>query len=123
MSFSMPNLNQEEPKEIPNEYVSRWSSENETKTKRWGLFFDAGLIGMIFGPGGILGAFFGKNANTHIVGLIVVALSVSGIWYTFSDISIKDGHMTYADYWNTILPLITTLIGYIFGVSSGKNEE
>lgn len=58
--------------------------------------------------GGWLGKFFGnkkENAAMHIAFIICVLLTAVGVFCT----------LTGTDYWNVIIPAITTGMGYIFG--------
>lgn len=66
---------------------------------------EAGWLGQYFGTG--------KNAPLNIAGLLVLLLVGSGIAVLFLPSTIP------ADkYWNIIVPLLTLVLGYIFGKGS-----
>lgn len=64
---------------------------------------------------GWLGQCFGSSANAplNIAGLFVVLLVGSGISVLFLNSAIPA-----ADYWTVIAPLLTLVMGYIFGKGS-----
>jgi hypothetical protein len=64
---------------------------------------------------GWLGKYFGGSANAplNIAGLLVVLLVGSGIVVLFVKSEIPA-----QDYWNVIVPLLTLVMGYVFGKSS-----
>lgn len=64
---------------------------------------------------GWLGQFFGSSANAplNIAGLFVVLLVGSGILVLFLRSTIPA-----ADYWTVIAPLLTLVMGYVFGKGS-----
>ncbi len=66
---------------------------------------------------GWLGRCFGgrSNAPMNIAGLLVVLLLGSGIAVLFFQ-----NAMGAADYWKTIVPLVTLVMGYVFG-KGGKD--
>lgn len=66
---------------------------------------EAGWLGRCFGSG--------KNAPLNIAGILVVALVLSGIATLFVQTSIAA-----ADYWRLIVPLLTLVMGFVFGKSS-----
>lgn len=66
---------------------------------------DAGWLGRCFGSG--------KNAPMNIAGTLVLLLAASGITVLFFQSAIPA-----ADYWRIIVPLLTLVMGYVFGKSS-----
>ena len=78
---------------------------------------------------GWLGAFFGdsKNVGLYIVGLISLILLLTATVYTFIPDSYKSTSLGTDKLWNIVLPVITTLIGYVFGFNNkttdSNNEE
>lgn len=78
---------------------------------------------------GWLGAFFGdsKNVGLYIVGLISIILLITATVYTFIPEYYKSSSLGTDKLWNIVLPVITTLIGYVFGFNNkatdNKNEE
>jgi uncharacterized membrane protein HdeD (DUF308 family) len=62
---------------------------------------------------GLLGKLFGnsENAPTNIAGLVMMLLVFSGIAMLFT----TGTSMTASEYWKIILPVITLIIGYLFG--------
>jgi len=70
---------------------------------------------------GVLGKFFGsgRNVAVHIAGLIAILLLLSGFAYTF--LSFDKSALAVAEYWNKILPTITTLVGFILGAAARGN--
>ncbi|MDI9340260.1 MAG: hypothetical protein QM534_06775 [Sediminibacterium sp.] len=73
---------------------------------------------------GWLGQFFGvtKHVGLYIVGLICIILILTATIYTFFPDNSKPTSLSSEKLWTIVLPVITTLIGYIFGVSQ-KNEK
>lgn len=78
---------------------------------------------------GWLGAFFGNSENVglYIVGLISLILLLTATIYTFIPDIYKSETLSKEKLWNIVLPVITTLIGYLFGSNNkqanGNNEE
>lgn len=66
---------------------------------------DAGWLGRCFGSG--------KNAPMNIAGTLVLILAASGIAVLFLQSAIPA-----TEYWKIIVPLLTLVIGYVFGKSS-----
>jgi uncharacterized membrane protein HdeD (DUF308 family) len=66
---------------------------------------ERGLIGWLFGTE--------KNAPFNIAGIIVIILIAAGIISVFHATTIPS-----AEFWNTIGPIITLILGYIFGKKS-----
>lgn len=63
---------------------------------------DAGWLGRCFGAG--------RNAPMNIAGSLVLILVGSGVGVLFLGGSIPAG-----EYWRIIVPLLTLVMGYIFG--------
>ena len=82
-------------------------NNNNEKEKR-----DLGTLGRLFGSS--------SNAPTNIIGVITFTLIIVGIIYTFIPDTWKSCS-TY-QFWTLILPVITSMIGYFFGVN-GKNKN
>ncbi len=70
---------------------------------------------------GVLGKFFGCNENTslYIVGFIAIILSMSGLVYTFLPDNLKT--LPTVKYWEIVSPIITTMVGFIFGSKVKSN--
>ena len=66
---------------------------------------DAGWLGRCFGSG--------KNAPMNIAGTLVLLLAASGIAVLFFQSAIAA-----AEYWKIIVPLLTLVMGFVFGKSS-----
>lgn len=64
---------------------------------------------------GWLGRFFGSGttAPLNIAGLLVLLLGGSGVAVLFFQSAIPAG-----EYWKIIVPLLTLVMGYVFGKSS-----
>ncbi len=73
---------------------------------------------------GWLGAFFGdsKNVGLYIVGLISLILLLTATVYTFIPNNYKSADLPTDKLWNIVLPVITTLIGYLFGFNNKNNK-
>lgn len=69
---------------------------------------EAGWLGVCFGTS--------KNAPLNIAGLIVVVLVFAGVVVLF-----VPGNLLAADYWKIAVPLITLVMGFIFG-KGGKDS-
>jgi hypothetical protein len=69
------------------------------------LELTAGWLGRIFGAA--------KNAPLNIAGLVAVLLVATGIALLFFA-----GSMTASDFWKISTPMITLILGYIFGRKS-----
>ena len=63
---------------------------------------DHGWLGRCFGSS--------KNAPQNIAGLLIVLLAGSGVLVLFFETKIPVG-----EYWTIIVPLLTLIMGYIFG--------
>lgn len=74
---------------------------------------------------GMLGRFFGSNSNTpiYIVGVVSIFLLVIGALYTFIPESNRSPSLPLDRYWSISLPIVTTIIGYLFGLHSKNKEE
>jgi hypothetical protein len=70
---------------------------------------------------GYLGKFFGTSASIHIyiVGVVSIGLIISLLVYTF----IPDGwkSLPTVELWKIVLPVLTTLLGFLFGASTKQN--
>lgn len=66
---------------------------------------EAGWLGRCFGSG--------RNAPMNIAGLFVLLLAGSGIIVLFVTSAIPA-----AEYWKIIVPLLTLVMGYVFGKGS-----
>ena len=82
-----------------NEYVSLRSKEMDLQ---------AGWLGRCFGSSG--------NAPLNIAGLLVALLLVSGIIVLF-----VESVFPAKESWDTIVPLLTLALGYLFGKSGGRD--
>ena len=62
---------------------------------------------------GCLGKFFGssENAPTNIAGLVALLLILTGI----ASILWPSGVITPQEIWKVIIPIITMILGYLFG--------
>jgi hypothetical protein len=69
---------------------------------------DAGWLGRCFGAS--------NNAPLNIAGLMMVLLVGSGVAVLFLPSSIPA-----SDYWKIIVPLLTLVMGYVFGKGSHGN--
>ena len=67
------------------------------------LDLEAGHLGKIFGAA--------KNAPFNISGVVVILLVLSGVIYTF----IPQTGTTTLEFWKIIAPIITMILGYMFG--------
>jgi hypothetical protein len=76
------------------------------KAKKMDL--DAGWLGHCFGGG--------DNAPLNIAGLMVILLAGSGVAVLFFQSSIPA-----MDYWKIIVPLLTLVMGYVFGKGTRNN--
>jgi hypothetical protein len=74
---------------------------------------------------GWLGAFFGDSTNVglYIVGLISLILLLTATVYTFIPDTYKSTSLSAEKLWNIVLPVITTLIGYIFGFNNNSSTD
>jgi hypothetical protein len=68
---------------------------------------EAGWLGKFFGSG--------KNAPLNIAGFVVVVLVIVGCVNLFVQSNLPSG-----DYWKIIGPLITLVLGFLFGKGSGN---
>ena len=66
---------------------------------------DSGWLGRCFGSG--------NNAPTNIAGALVIFLLLSGIAVLFLQSAIPP-----LEYWKIIAPLLTLVLGYLFGKKS-----
>lgn len=69
---------------------------------------DAGWLGRLFGAS--------NNAPLNIAGLMVLLLVGSGVVVLFLQSAIPAG-----EYWKIIVPLLTLVMGYVFGKGSHNN--
>lgn len=74
---------------------------------------------------GWLGAFFGdsKNVALYIVGLISLILLLTATIYTFIPQNYRPSDLSTPKLWSIVLPVITTLIGYLFGYNSAQDKD
>ena len=68
---------------------------------------EAGWLGKVFGAG--------SNAPTNIVGFVVLVLLSAGIASLFFDTAVPA-----ADLWKLIAPMLTLVMGYMFGKSRAR---
>lgn len=91
----------------------------DSQSKHTQLKIKAGWLGTFFGDG--------KNVGLYIVGLISLILLLTSTIYTFIPDDYRSKSFSAEKLWNIVLPVITTLIGYIFGFSNNsklsKDEE
>ena len=92
----------------------------DSESKHTQLKIKAGWLGVFFGDS--------KNVGLYIVGLISLILLLTATIYTFIPDTSKSVSLTADKLWNIVLPVITTLIGYIFGFNNkikldNNNEE
>lgn len=87
----------------------------EAEHKKATLKIKAGWLGTFFGDG--------NNVGLYIVGLISLMLLLTATIYTFLPDSYRSVTLKPGELWNLVLPIITTLIGYIFGFSNRLNRE
>ena len=80
------------------------SPEVFLESKRMDL--DSGFLGKIFGSS--------ATAPSNIAGLVLIVLLVSGVAILF----VNSASMTAGDYWKIIIPIITLVLGYLFGKKS-----
>ncbi len=61
---------------------------------------------------GLLGKFFGgmDNAPTNICGMLVLCLVITGALLSFCEAKIEP-----MEYWKSVLPVVTAVLGYLFG--------
>ena len=75
---------------------------------------------------GKLGLFFGlgESVKMNIAGLTIIILLFSGISYTFGilflDFSANKNVIGILEFWGIITPLITLVLGFIFGKSQNN---
>jgi hypothetical protein len=74
------------------------------------LDLDSKALGRIFGSA--------ESAPVYVAGALVVFLIISGISMLF--IPAKNTSMSCENYWKTIAPIITLMMGYLFGKGSKK---
>lgn len=82
----------------------------DTESKHKQLLIKAGFLGKIFG--------YNENVGLYIVGLVCVLLLLSAVTYTFIPEDYKSQSFSTEKFWNIVLPVITTLIGYFFGFNN-----
>lgn len=103
--------------ELPNDTgLAKKVIDSESKHKQ--LKIKAGWLGTFFGDS--------KNVGLYIVGLISIILLLTATIYTFIPDTYRSTTLGVDKLWNTVLPVITTLIGYIFGFnnrSTSDNDE
>lgn len=73
------------------------------------LDLESGWLGRVFGAP--------KSAPLNIAGTLVLLLTLSGVSTLFISTSIQAG-----EYWKIIIPLLTLVMGYVFG-RGGKNDD
>ena len=68
---------------------------------------------------GVLGKFFGANHSSanNIAGTTVIVLILTGIGYTIfiGSKEYSDKDVSIKEFWGIITPIITLVLGYIFG--------
>jgi len=71
---------------------------------------------------GLLGKLFGSSIHVsiYIVGIVVFLATIAGVVYTFIPDNTKA--VDTAEFWKVLTPIITTLIGFILGKSTNKND-
>jgi hypothetical protein len=79
------------------------NSEHVLKARE--LELTAGWLGRVFGNA--------KNAPLNIAGIIATLLTITGIALLF-----WPGSMTASDFWKLITPILTLILGYLFGKKS-----
>jgi hypothetical protein len=74
---------------------------------------------------GWLGRFFGSTSNTslYIVGLISLLLLLCAVIYTFIPDNYRSSSLSVERLWTIVLPVLTTLIGFLFGQGSRSNQQ
>jgi hypothetical protein len=74
---------------------------------------------------GWLGQFFGitNSVGLYIVGLICLILILVTTVYTFFPDTSTSTSLSAERLWTIVLPVISTLIGYIFGSSKNGNKD
>jgi len=74
---------------------------------------------------GLIGRLFGSNDRTqlYIVGAISIILLIVVSIYTFLPVSCKSPDLPSGQLWGYILPVITTLVGYVFGYSQREKSN
>ncbi|CAH1190336.1 hypothetical protein PAECIP111893_00281 [Paenibacillus plantiphilus] len=87
--------------------------ENGMKEKEMNL--KAGLLGKVFGSN--------ENTNIYIVGTITLIFLAIGGLYTFIPDEYKSASLTSEKLWTLLLPTITTIVGYLFGINSKSKSE
>jgi acetaldehyde dehydrogenase (acetylating) len=87
---------------------AKYDSQSEKFLQSKKMDLDAGALGKFFGSP--------SNARMNIAGITVCLLTLSGIIIIF----LPAGYckIAPADYWNIIAPIITLILGYIFGKSN-----
>jgi hypothetical protein len=87
----------------------------DSESKHTQLKIKAGWLGTFFGVG--------KNVGLYIVGLISLILLLTATAYTFIPDDYKSKSFSAEKLWNIVLPVITTLIGYIFGFNNSSKTS
>lgn len=82
--------------------ISPSSEESPLALRSKQMDLEAGWLGKAFGSG--------ANAPMNIAGVLVVVLMSSGIATLFIESSIPA-----SEYWKIIVPLLTLVMGYVFG--------
>ena len=69
---------------------------------------------------GWLGKFFGNRANapSNVSGFLLIVLALSGIAKSLLPLDALNDLMTPREYWEIIAPLVTLILGYMFGKRS-----
>jgi len=83
-------------------YVERSSIELQSKA----MDLESGWLGRCFGSA--------RNAPLNIAGLTVTLLIGTGVALLF----IESKAMAAAEYWKLMLPILTLILGYLFGRKS-----
>lgn len=79
------------------------------EAKRMGL--DAGWLGVCFGGN--------KTAPTNIGGFLVFLLAGAGVALLFT----KETQITAKEFWPIIVPIITLVMGFLFGKGGGSGAD
>jgi len=82
--------------------------QNQFVLRQKEMDLEAGWLGRCFGTS--------KNAPMNIAGLVVVLLVLAGLATMFIQSALPS-----ADYWKIAVPLITLVMGFIFGKGSKEH--
>jgi hypothetical protein len=74
---------------------------------------------------GWLGRFFGNSSQikVYIVGLIAIIILLIAVIYTLLPSNWHSAGFGVKEFWTAITPILTTIIGYLIGANTGKNDE